>query len=171
MRNKSDTGLPVAKELNAAVRRLNARARHANQKCFPFLLKTRSSNETGRRIIYLDLLVSMPPPCMSQTLEAERCEAWLELISVAAEVNRLIDKARRQNAEVVLRIVECDRDPSKLTASPIVSSEMRRLKQVAGANGTGAVREMLCVYGPVARPPRRPVSGSRRGKNRTSGHF
>ncbi len=97
--------LHVARELHRAIRRFNARARRARRAGMPFTVRTRRRGQMGCDAIHLDLLASMPVLTdLPSGLLHERCEAWINLIWAAAEVNYLIDKARLQNAKVVLRL-------------------------------------------------------------------
>ncbi len=104
MEQAQDTGLSLATELNDAIRRFNVNAIRAKQTGMPFRVKIRHSEQTRSSALHLDLLEPMPAlgePDLD--VQDDRCAAWIDLLSVAAEVNRLIDKAQQQNVKVVLR--------------------------------------------------------------------
>ncbi len=75
MARNRDVGLKVAKDLNAAIRRLNTRTRRAKEKGVPFVVCTRCWDEAGSKVTYLDVLATMPSPPLSPVADAERCEA------------------------------------------------------------------------------------------------
>lgn len=93
----------LIEQLAAAVQTFNARADRAAARG---LRVAAEALPRQRRIFHLSILRTVP---LGADLQPERqdeeCTAEVALLSAAAEVNRLVDEARRQQATFELRLV------------------------------------------------------------------